>query len=118
MATKSVSLNEAERHQELAQAKARHEEREREERTLRATRPVTYEITLENASSPGLPPPVAYDTHGSSTTGSSTETDDPDEASPGRSSSGDIIPNESERILADYVDLLGGQRTQGSVGTT
>jgi carboxyl-terminal processing protease len=89
LATKSVSLNEAERRRELAQDKARHAEREQEERALRPTRPTTYAITLENASSPGLPPPIV-------------RTTPVDKAS----SADDITLDEAERVLSDYVGLL------------
>src|SRR4029077_16202080 len=59
LAAKSVSLNEAERRRELAQSKARQEEYERDARARQASRPATYEITLQNVSTQGLPPRVA-----------------------------------------------------------
>jgi carboxyl-terminal processing protease len=115
-ATKSVSLNEAERRQELAQHKARHEEREREGRTRDAARSTTYEITLKNASLPGLPPPAAFSRASAAVPGSAT--DDPDEASTRRSPADDIILNESLRILADYAELLARQNTGSNPGAT
>jgi carboxyl-terminal processing protease len=105
LATKSVSLNEAARRQEVAQHKARHEEREN--RAPHATSPITYEITLKNASSPGVPPPIAFsdNTDRAHSRVSSSSSNDLDAASPDRSPVGDVILNESVRILADYVDL-------------
>ncbi len=109
LATKSVSLNEAERRQEIAQAKARHAEREREDRAARAARPTTYEITLENAGAPGLPAPLADHTTPDKTSpaGASPPVDplDDDRSAPGKSGN-DILLNESTQILADYVNLL------------
>ena len=105
LVTKSVSLNEAERRAELAQDKARHAERERQERDLGASaRPTTYAITLENVSSPGLPPPVAA-TAAKDTTVHPSPTD-VDDLATGQSSADDVVLTEAERILADYVTLL------------
>jgi carboxyl-terminal processing protease len=58
--THTVSLNEVDRRRDLADDKARHEERERADLVIGARRPTTYAITIENASSPGLPPPVVW----------------------------------------------------------
>ena len=106
-ATKSVSLNEAERRQELAELKARNHQREQEDRNAYATGPATYAITLENASSPGLPSPTVrrhgrlhgVDTH--------SAPDDLGETTTGQSSGEDVLLKESVRILADYVDRIG-----------
>jgi hypothetical protein len=113
--TKAISLNEAERRQEQARDKARHDDRERADQALRATRPNTYEITLENASSPGLPPPVVFASDAgkaSPAVGTSTA-DDVDELTSGRSAADDIILDETLGILADYVKLLAGVTPQG-----
>jgi carboxyl-terminal processing protease len=88
LAEKSVSLNEVERRQELAQLKARQDERKQEELTHPIARPTSYEITLKNASLPGLPTPTAA-------------------ANP--SSDNDILLHETMKILGDYADLLGIQ---------
>jgi carboxyl-terminal processing protease len=114
LVTKFVSLNEAERRQELGQSMARREERVREERTLQAVRPTVYAITVENASLPGLPPPAMYPPKGSSTAPLS-ETDDLDEVSPDRSPTDDVILGESERILADYIEVLGSGHGEGGL---
>jgi carboxyl-terminal processing protease len=91
VAEKLVSLNEAERRQDLAQLKARQSDRKQRERDLSKFRPMVYEITLKNAASPGLP-----------------AQDDRDQVT-GQSPDSDVILHETVRILADYVDLLGRQ---------
>jgi len=112
LAEKSVSLNEAERRQELAQIKARQEERKQTELAQPPFRPTTYEITLKNATSAGLPPPVAIkksEKGGTATapdTKSSTTLDDLDQVAAGRTSESDILLQEAVKILEDYVDLL------------
>ncbi|MEY4483561.1 MAG: hypothetical protein RL693_1013, partial [Verrucomicrobiota bacterium] len=50
--TKSVSLNEAERRREKAEAEARIETRKKERQAHPVTQPQTYEITLKNVSQP------------------------------------------------------------------
>ena len=98
LVSKSVSLNEAQRRQELAESKVREAELASEERALRATGPTTYEITLKNASSPGLPAPLAVT--------NSAPAKDQDSEAKGRSTTDDIILNEGVQILADYVNAL------------
>jgi carboxyl-terminal processing protease len=135
LATKTVSLNEAERRQELAEGKARQAAREKERATRQTQKPATYEITLKNAATPGLPPPVsAKDSPTTSaaaeppakgaaaeppTKGAAAEppakgaaAEPPAKGAPGAAStptppakSDDIILNEAQQILADYVDL-------------
>ncbi len=107
-ATKSLSLNEAERRQELAELRARDHQREQEDRDGLISGPTLYPITLENASSPGLPPPAAKKqgrVHGADTP---TMPDDRSEATARHSPADDVILDESVRILADYVDRIGG----------
>jgi len=110
LATKSVSLNEAERRQDLAQSKARQDERERESRIHPAARPATYEITLKNVSSPGLPPPMAATKSAAPARvkDPSSAPNAPDRAATSRSADDDIVLNEAVKILTDYVDLLNG----------
>ena len=108
MATKAVSLNEAQRRREIEEVKARHAERDRADRMVHATPFIAYPITLENASSPGLPPPAANkDDKVSPAAARSRKMDDLDDASDGHPPGGDITLNESVRILGDYVDLQG-----------
>jgi carboxyl-terminal processing protease len=118
VATKSVSLNEPERRREQMQDKARRAEREQEDRALGANRPTTYEITLENASSPGLPPPVVatnVEDRASSAVHSPT-TGDLDEVAKGQSWAGGVVLHEAERILADYVILLSPLDARAELG--
>ena len=102
LVSKSVSLNEAQRRQEMADAKVRETELASEERALRATGPTTYEITLKNASLPGLPPPVAP----VAVTNNAPAKDVEDSEAKIRSTTDDIILNEGVQILADYVSVL------------
>ena len=116
--TESVSLNEADRRRDLAEDKARHEERERENLALGAKRPTTYAITLENASSPGLPPPVVWTNDADKASSArSSMTDDPDDLPSARLSGDDIILNEGERVLADYVDLIAHPNSRNDLAT-
>ena len=104
LAAKTVSLNEADRRQEKAEAKAREESRSRERAARKESQPTSYEITLKNADIPGLPAPTA--------TASSTaaklprfpahETEEAEASIP----QSDPILRESERILADYATML------------
>jgi carboxyl-terminal processing protease len=113
LATKTISLNEAERRQELAQAKARQSERQRERAARRPARPTTYEITLANAGSPGLPAPQAAPAEGAdakATPGAPSPADPAHPLDTGRSgdarSGEDILMKETVQILSDYIDLL------------
>jgi carboxyl-terminal processing protease len=106
-AQKSVSLNEAERRQELAQAKREEEERARAERQQPTPRATTYAITLRNAARPGLPPPVV-----AKPSAKPKGRGKPSWAATARDPAvgGDPILDETTRILADYIDLLGRRR--------
>jgi carboxyl-terminal processing protease len=113
--TKSVSLNEAERRKQLAEDEARHEAREREDRLLRASRPTTYAITVENASSPGLPAPIAAAPEvAKARHADDLQTPDAIVAGETRSSEEDITLDEAERILADFIDLSAKSPTRGT----
>jgi carboxyl-terminal processing protease len=112
--TKSISLNEAERRQELAQAKARQEARKKALETSRAAQPVTYEITLKNAASPGLSrastkpdagPPVA------------TPSDESNDAPSVQAFAESLLLNEDMQILADYTELLQAAKRAPSPAT-
>ncbi len=109
LVSKSISLNEAERRQEVAESKARETALASDERALLATGgPTTYEITLKNVSLPGLPAPKAL-TNKEEAKGAATPSS-PEGAGPndgaGSSTTDDIILNEGVQILADYVNLL------------
>ena len=102
--TKTVSLNEADRRREKEEAKARKESRRQERAARKESQPITYEITLKNADTQGLPAP--------STTASSpvakfseSPADEAGNAAAGVAQN-DPVLRESERILADYVGML------------
>jgi len=97
-ATKSVSLNEAERRAEKEQLKVRKKAHEQELARLAGQSPRVYEITLKNADKPGLPPPLT--TQPAKANGSESA----DEDTPSVSDQ-DVIMNEAQRILADYVGM-------------
>ena len=101
---KSVSLNEEERRHEIASSDARHAEREQASKNLTTRGSATYEITLGNAGVAGLPAQAAPSTP--------TPSAAPKSARGGsgkhrlaRGPDDDIILNEAEQILADYVAL-------------
>ena len=104
--SKSVSLNEAERRQEMAQAKVREAALAGDGRALQAARPASYEITLKNAAALGLPPPIASTTSAARGTPGAGGAPAPGERTKAPSSADDIILNESVQILVDYSKLL------------
>ena len=59
LATKTVSMNEADRRQEKAEAKAREEIRKQERVARKEIQPTIYDITVKNADIPGLPVPAS-----------------------------------------------------------
>jgi carboxyl-terminal processing protease len=118
LADKTISLNEAQRRQELAEAKARQAEREKERATRKTQKPTTYEITLKNVAAPGLPPPLsATPAQPAAKPPAKSAAHAPGDASdPTSPASGDdIILNEAEYILADYLDLERAH-TQATLG--
>jgi carboxyl-terminal processing protease len=94
MAKKTVSLNEAARRTERAQAKTRLGE----EQELASHQPVprSYRITLQNAASPGLPAPEAPVAPAATSEAKKSALAD------------SAVLAESERILASYVGLSEG----------
>jgi carboxyl-terminal processing protease len=98
LATKGVSLNEAERRTEMEQLKARKNRHEQELAAGAEQTPRTYEISLENAAAPGLPQPLSIPL------GKEKAKDTTDEDAPSASDQV-VIMNEAERILADYVAM-------------
>jgi carboxyl-terminal processing protease len=105
-AQKTISLNEAERRKELADQKAREAQHEAELKARAAQRPVAYAITLENVDSPGLPAPVSKKVEVEKPAAGASS----DASSPSRKKEGaeddDVVLDESQRILSDYVELL------------
>ncbi|HEY3816412.1 MAG TPA: carboxy terminal-processing peptidase [Polyangiaceae bacterium] len=105
---KSLSLNEAERRRNLASDKAHRDELERAERAERAAEPAEYEITLENAASPGLPSPIAP-MKGKDAASSRSPTqghDDRESRDDSRTFADRLVLDEALRITADYARLL------------
>ena len=87
--TRSVSMNENERRRELEERKARNEARKAEGLSRAKTRPTVYEISLKNVDSREL---VVKDAS-------------PYPAMPD-APVGDLLLEETQRILSDYVGLL------------
>jgi hypothetical protein len=104
LATKTVSLNEADRREEKAEAKGREEARKREHAARREGLPATYEITLKNADTPGLPAPAIAVSSATGKLSNSPAAEAEDVESGYRQS--DPILRETERILADYLALM------------
>ena len=110
LATKSVSLNEKERRDEVEQNKQLERQIKDESRKLQAAQPQTYEISLANAGLPGLPAPTkaaatekapaaaAKIDHPESNDEDALAADDE-----GHNAADEIVLAESERLLADYV---------------
>ena len=101
--TKTADLNEADRRQEKADAKAREEARKQERAARKEIPTTTYEITLKNADASGLPAPA--------TTISSPMAKLPEPAVDELEEAGASVPQidpvlgETERILADYAAI-------------
>jgi len=115
----SVTLNLKERKKELADDKARLDERKKERASRTPFPAVAYAVTLDNVSKPGLQK-VAWDSKKSdplfAATDSSDSADDED-SSGGKADADDsattpdAVRNETLRIAADLVDLLNGNKT-------
>jgi carboxyl-terminal processing protease len=125
-ADKTLSLNEKVRLKEKNEEEARQKAREKERKARHDSEEKIYEITLKNASLPGLPPPVQK-TNSLARADSGTSTNALAEV-PGKTRSEDIIDapgadeleeeaapavdvtlQETEKILADYIALLRGR---------
>ena len=109
VATKTVSLNETERRDELSAAKARDARRDEASRSASTPRTTVYEITLENAAQAGLPAPLVLESaRDRGRTSTAPAADERARQSGRRSPMDDLGLNESARILADYIGVLGG----------
>src|SRR5205814_6693169 len=128
-AEKSVSLNEAQRLKEKKEADARAKARKKDLASRPPPPGKLYEITLKNATEPGLPPPTNYvkkaqatlraepekklkkakakdADKSSSETNKAKSLDDEDEASADDDQPPvDITLDETKRILVDYINL-------------
>jgi carboxyl-terminal processing protease len=115
-ADKTASLNERERLKERQDADARQKARDKERAARKASGVKIYELTVENADEPGLPPPVGETNTVTATqlpagalrtsVGSTTVTV-PEEPS---SHAVDSMLDETERILEDYIPLLSSKQ--------
>ena len=105
--TKTVSLNEAERREELTANKTRRQQREKELASLKSAQPATYELTLKNLAAPTLAPPAAPKTPTPRGNAASQESNDRVAV---QSLAEDVILSESVQILADYAELSGGAK--------
>jgi carboxyl-terminal processing protease len=104
LATKTVSLNEAERRLENANDKAREAARKKERAARKEIEPISYEITVQNAGTAGLPAPVAAVKEAAV---KPTPTPDEDgEPAAEAQSANDPGLREAVGIMADYVGLL------------
>ena len=103
-AEKTVSLNEAQRQKEKDDLKARSETAKKDRLARAVTSPPAYEVTVKNASNPGLgeiykpKPPVAE-----------LDPDSGEVEATNPVSDEDIILREAQNILLDYSSLLNGQ---------
>ena len=115
--TKELSLNEAERRQQLARIAQLKKKYESALPALRAPTSVSYEITVENALNPGLPAPSKETVSGAlAPAGGAGTSEGAAEAALGDGSAQrEIILDEAERILADYAALLGHRAVSGTM---
>jgi carboxyl-terminal processing protease len=102
-ASKSVSLNEADRLRERDNAKARTKAHDAERLAHKEAIPPTYEITVKNAAEPGLPKPIAPE---KSTVTSAQSNDDSGDDADSALPSLDLLLRETENILTDYMQFL------------
>jgi carboxyl-terminal processing protease len=104
IANKTVDMNEADRRQEMEEAKARAEARKQERAARKESQPTTYEITMQNADAQGLPAPAMTANSAAAKLSESlgNEADEAGTSVPQH----DAVLIESERILADYVSML------------
>ena len=109
LASGTVSLNEATRRQEIADAEARRQAYEQALLTHAEPVATRYEISVREAALPGLPPSSTL--HGSggapATAAPGAGNDGTAQGAAAPSGQRDFILNEAKRILADYVLLLG-----------
>jgi hypothetical protein len=111
------SLNERERLKELEEDNARQKACERERLARKATDVKFYELTVEKADQPGLPPPLggtnSVTANGLSTGTNSMQSTSSKVADAPKPPPSIINPtlDETERILEDYISLLSLNQT-------
>jgi carboxyl-terminal processing protease len=104
LATQEITLNEADRRRENEAAEAREASRKQELAALKENQPTTFNITVENADTPGLPAPIT--TLNASVTKLSASVADKTKEAETSIPPSDPILRESEHIMADYVEML------------
>ncbi|MGO9587332.1 MAG: carboxy terminal-processing peptidase [Limisphaerales bacterium] len=111
-ADKTASLNERERLKERQEADARQKARDQERAARKAADMKIYELTVEKAGEPGLPPPVgetnpvtANSLPAGTNSTQTASTKIADAAKPP-----DPMLDETERILEDYISLLSSKQ--------
>jgi carboxyl-terminal processing protease len=107
LADKSLSLNEQERRKEKKESDAREEARKKERKARKETEPKIFEITLKNATEPGLQVYVPK-TNDVASAKIEHPVEDPDDeaALEEKVPVVDAALEESKRILMDYISLL------------
>jgi carboxyl-terminal processing protease len=106
-ATKTVSLNEADRRKEKEALDALAKARKAQRLAAKNSEPTAYEITLKNAMAPGLPAPLDP----SKPKAEMASWNDDGDAAEAPTPTEDIQLREAQRILADYVRDLEGPPT-------
>jgi carboxyl-terminal processing protease len=113
-ADKTASLNENERLKKLQEAEDRQKARDQERTARKAPDVKIYELTVENAGEPGLPPPLGETntvTANNLTEGKlSTQTAPRINADAPTPPAVDPMLDETERILEDYISLSSSNR--------
>ena len=102
-ASKSLSLNEADRRKEKEETDAQAKARKAQRLAAKHSEPTAYEITLKEATAPGLPAPVDP-SKPKAETASWNQDGDPADAT--TTATEDIQLRESQRILLDYVRAI------------
>jgi carboxyl-terminal processing protease len=110
LAARSISLNEGQRRAQLAKQEEERAALDRDARADASAGPVSYPITLESASSPGLRTTAASPANGAPPAVRSSA-DAPRDVANARSSPNDLVLHAAERILGDYVDMLARPRS-------
>ncbi len=114
-ADKTASLNERERVEERQEADGRQKQRDAERAARKLPDVKIYELTVENAGEPGLPPPLGETNnvtanHSPATTfpkpGATSTTTTVTEVLSSKEAAADPMLDETERILDDYISLL------------
>jgi carboxyl-terminal processing protease len=126
LADKTASLNEQEQLKQIWQSQSRQKTYDAERAARKVSDEKIYDITIENADQPGLPPPVgetnlfsladltnaadAFDTFGKTTNSlgaaTSASTNETSAASAKIPPAPDAMLDETEHILEDYISLL------------